>query len=133
MRKVAIIRITGAAATAAPAAASPEVSSLALLHTYEMLDIQKQLLQEAIKQTLVLQEISERLQQAEARKKKLATIQAELEDLVDRTEACELLDCRLTKFYRLRVNLTIHKIGAKPYYYKDEVLRLKQRKARKPK
>ncbi|MFD2966553.1 hypothetical protein [Sphingobacterium bambusae] len=130
MRKVAIIRITKTAATAAPPAASPEASNLALLHTYEMLDLQKQLLQEAVKQTLVLQEISESLQQAEASEKIVATIQAELENLIDRTEACELFDCGLTKFYELRVDLTIHKFGGKPFYYKHEVLRLKQRKGR---
>lgn len=111
----------------------PEPAKPRCKHKCKYCRTQKKILKQQKIQTGILNKILETQPRAEARKKKVATIKAELEDLVDRTEACKLLDCGLTKFYRLRINLTIHKIGGKPYYYKDEVLRLKQGKARKPK
>lgn len=132
MRKVAHTRNMEGNPIPAGLPASPEAAKPLCKHNCKSCRTQKKILKEQKKQTGILLKILEKQPKAEASNKIVATTQAELEDLIDRTEACRLLDCGLTKFYELRGELTIHKFGGKPFYYKHEVLQLKLR-IRKPK
>jgi len=120
MKKVETTRNTEHDPRPAGMPASPESAKPLCRHNCKNCRTQKKLLKQQKIQTVVLQEICTRLQQA------LATNAAEPLILIDRTEACQLLGCGLTKFYEVRGDLTIRKFGGKTCYYKHEVLQLKE-------